>query len=91
LDDDYIFGALSAGASGFLKRTKPEELISAIHTVADGDCCLAVRDTAGDRPHGDNTACRGAIRRQAREAHAAQRGVELIGRGLSNREIAESS
>ena len=36
--DDYIFGALSAGASGFLlKRTKPEELIAAIHVIAAGD------------------------------------------------------
>src|SRR5688572_1689105 len=33
--DDYIFGALRAGASGFLlKRTRPEELIAAVHTVA---------------------------------------------------------
>src|SRR5919108_2584267 len=40
--DDYIFGALSAGASGFLlKRTKPEELIAAIHTLAAGDSLLA--------------------------------------------------
>ena len=30
-DDDYVFGALSAGASGFLlKRTQPEQLIAAI-------------------------------------------------------------
>jgi DNA-binding NarL/FixJ family response regulator len=36
--DDYIFGALDAGASGFLlKRTSPEELIAGIHTVAVGD------------------------------------------------------
>jgi DNA-binding NarL/FixJ family response regulator len=36
--DDYIFGALAAGASGFLlKRTRPEELIAAVHTVALGD------------------------------------------------------
>ena len=40
--DDYIFGALSAGASGFLlKRTKPEELIAAIHTIAAGDSLLS--------------------------------------------------
>ena len=33
---------LSAGASGFLlKRTKPEELISAIHAVAEGDSLLS--------------------------------------------------
>jgi DNA-binding NarL/FixJ family response regulator len=40
--DDYIFGALSAGASGFLlKRTSPEELIAAIHAVATGDSLLS--------------------------------------------------
>ena len=34
-DDDYVLGAIRAGASGFLlKRTQPEELISAIHTIA---------------------------------------------------------
>jgi DNA-binding response OmpR family regulator len=34
-DDEYILGALRAGASGFLlKRTSPEELTAAIHTVA---------------------------------------------------------
>ena len=41
-EDDYIFGALSAGASGFLlKRTRPEELVAAIHTVAAGDSLLS--------------------------------------------------
>ena len=40
--DDYIFGALNAGASGFLlKRTKPEELIAAIHALAAGDSLLS--------------------------------------------------
>src|SRR5262249_30259159 len=40
--DDYIFGALSAGASGFLlKRTSPEELIAAIHTIAAGNSLLS--------------------------------------------------
>ena len=40
--DDYIFGALNAGASGFLlKRTSPEELIAGIHTVALGDSLLS--------------------------------------------------
>jgi DNA-binding NarL/FixJ family response regulator len=33
-EDDYIFGGLRAGASGFLlKRTRPEELIAAVHTI----------------------------------------------------------
>src|SRR5919106_2868425 len=40
--DDYIFGALDAGASGFLlKRTRPEDLLAAIHTVAAGDSLLS--------------------------------------------------
>src|SRR5262249_20039975 len=41
-DDDYIFGALRAGASGFLlKRTRPEELIAAVHVVAAGESLLS--------------------------------------------------
>jgi DNA-binding NarL/FixJ family response regulator len=41
-EDDYVFGALAAGASGFLlKRTGPEELIEAIKTVADGEALLS--------------------------------------------------
>ena len=40
--DDYVFGALRAGASGFLlKRTKPEQLIAAIYTITAGDSLLA--------------------------------------------------
>src|SRR5215204_3811153 len=40
--DDYIFGALRAGASGFLlKRTRPEELVAAVHTIARGDSLLS--------------------------------------------------
>ena len=39
--DDYLFGALSAGASGFLlKNSPPEELLRAIRTVAAGDALL---------------------------------------------------
>ena len=41
-EDDYIFGALNAGASGFLlKRTRPEELLAAVHTLAAGDSLLS--------------------------------------------------
>ncbi len=40
--DDYVFGALRAGASGFLlKRTRPEELIAAVHSIAAGDSLLS--------------------------------------------------
>jgi DNA-binding NarL/FixJ family response regulator len=40
--DEYVFGALRAGASGFLlKDTLPEDLITAIHVVAAGEALLA--------------------------------------------------
>src|SRR3712207_2179464 len=41
-DEDYVVGALAAGASGFLlKRARPEQLIEAIHVVARGESLLA--------------------------------------------------
>ncbi|MDF0531551.1 response regulator transcription factor [Tsukamurella sp. 8F] len=41
-DDEVVFAALRAGASGFvLKDTPPERLIEAIRTVADGDSLLS--------------------------------------------------
>ncbi len=40
--DDYVFGALRAGASGFLlKNARPEELVQAVRTTAAGDALLA--------------------------------------------------
>ena len=40
--EEYVFGALRAGASGFLlKRTKPEELLAGIQAVAEGDALLS--------------------------------------------------
>ncbi len=40
--DDYVFGALRAGASGFLlKNAPPEELVHGVRVVADGDALLA--------------------------------------------------
>ena len=91
-NDDYIFGALSAGASGFLlKRTKPEELIAAIHTVSAGEALLSPSVT---RRVVDRMAQRiaiGATRGEERldELTPRERDVlDLVARGLSNREIA---
>ncbi len=41
-DDDHLFAALDAGASGFLLKTAgPEDLIHAVRVVAAGDALLA--------------------------------------------------
>ncbi len=40
-DDEYVYGALRAGASGFLlKRASPERLLDAVRTVAAGEALL---------------------------------------------------
>jgi DNA-binding NarL/FixJ family response regulator len=90
-DDEYIFGALSAGASGFLlKRASPEELIAAIHTVAAGDSLLApaVTRTVIDRAAGQPTVDEGARRRLDNLTPREVEVLELVARGNSNGEIA---
>jgi DNA-binding NarL/FixJ family response regulator len=90
-DDDYVFGALGAGASGFLlKRTQPEQLIAAIHTVAAGEALLSpsvtrmVIDSEARRPPPDPVALRRLHHLTPRERDV----LELVARGLSNTEIA---
>jgi len=44
--DDYLFAALSAGASGFLLKTaSPENLVEAVQVLARGDALLSPRVT----------------------------------------------
>ncbi|MET7515452.1 response regulator transcription factor [Streptomyces sp. NPDC005480] len=87
-NDEYVYGALRAGADGFLlKRSRPAEIVNAVRLVAEGDSLLfpaAVRRLAAEY---GNTSAREAMDRAAlteREADV----LRLMTRGLSNSEIA---
>lgn len=93
--DEYAFGGLRAGASGFLlKDTRPAELIEAIRTVASGEAVVSPRITrrmlemfAGQLPSGATAS--GQL--DPRIASLTPRETEilcLVARGMSNAEIA---
>jgi DNA-binding NarL/FixJ family response regulator len=85
-NDDYVYDALRAGASGFLlKRARPEEFVQAVRLVATGDSLLfpaAIRRLAAR--HAGDRSTTALPRLTEREADVLRR----VGAGRSNAEIA---
>jgi DNA-binding NarL/FixJ family response regulator len=88
--DDYVYGALRAGASGFLlKDAPPDDLIAAIRVVAGGDALIAPSVTkrliAEFAERREEQPVQGLDDLTDRETEV----LALIARGMSNAEIAQ--
>jgi DNA-binding NarL/FixJ family response regulator len=89
-NDDYVYDALRAGASGFLlKRTPPDDIVQAIRTVVGSDSLLfpeAIRALALAHVREQDLQPTGLDHAQLTERE--QEVLRLMARGLSNAEIA---
>ncbi|MET8836382.1 response regulator transcription factor [Micromonospora sp. NPDC004540] len=87
-NDEYVYDALRAGASGFLlKRARPAEVVEAIRVVAAGESLLfpaAIRRLVGAYGGRGSDGLR-AARLTEREGEV----LRLMAAGLSNPEIAD--
>jgi DNA-binding NarL/FixJ family response regulator len=91
-DDENLYGALRAGASGFLlKNSPPEQLVEAVRAAAAGDGLLATPVTRrviaelARRSPAEPSRPAALDELTAREVEV----LRLVARGLSNAEIAE--
>jgi len=89
--DDYVYGALRAGASGFLlKDVSPEHLVEAIRTVANGDGLLSPAVTTRLIEAFVQSSTHAPVPSTISDLTPRELEIfTLIARGLSNSEIAE--
>jgi len=90
-DDDALYDAILAGASGYvLKQIKANDLITAVRTIAEGGSLLDAKTTARVMQRLRDE----AVARERKDPLAAlteqeRRILDLIGEGLTNRQIGE--
>lgn len=87
-EDDDVFGALNAGAAGYiLKDTRPERVVHAVRALADGqsvfDTAVASRLVSG-RSGQDEVGTQVGLSEREMEV------LQLMAKGLSNKEIGRS-
>ena len=92
--DDYAFGALGAGASGFLlKDTRTADLHQALRAVAAGDAILTPRITRQllerHMPHSTTPQQRAAQERLGQLTPRERDVAGLVAQGMTNAEIGE--
>ena len=89
-DDDALFGAIMAGAAGYmLKQVSGRSLVDAVRTVAGGGSLLDTNLTASvmNRLRGEDTSAPDP--RYAQLSPQERRVLDLVAEGLTNRQIAE--
>jgi len=91
-DDEFVYAAIAAGASGFLLKDAPaDDLIAAIRIIASGEAILApgvtrrlIDQFARYRPHAANVASVASLTQRERQV------LRKMADGLNNAEIAHA-